>query len=215
MLTSNKIPHLARVRQEEAEEEQRRALQDQSEVDDLSAQLFALTVTDDGPNESSHTNKLWTSRAELQASFHPPTPEVYPSLDDITDCLQRLAPFNEPSHIYDPPMRPNRAQIQRKSKREKHRATVVAHSTLAAIASKAATCKQSLSLPPSQPLLQKVESELGCLRRALGKVSRDVPTVNVRKEEVRETLDKIDDQLIELRYLFPKLDQGPVAYHTG
>ena len=209
MLTSNKLPHLARVRQEEAEEEQRRTLQDQSEIEDLSAQLFALTITDDRPNES---NKLWTSRAELQASFHPPTPEVYPSLNDITDCLQRLAPFNEPSHISDPP---NCALTHKESKREKHRATVVAHSTLTAITSKAAACKQSLSLPPSQPLLQKVESELGCLRRALEKVSRDVPTVNVRKKEVRETLDKIDGQLVELRYLFPKLDHGPVIYHTG
>ena len=110
MLTSNKLPHLARVRQEEAEEEQRRTLQDQSEIEDLSAQLFALTVTDDRPNES---NKLWTSRAELQAGFLPPTPEVYPSLDDITDCLQHLAPFNEPSHISDPP---NRAQIHKEAK---------------------------------------------------------------------------------------------------
>ena len=91
----------------------------------------------------------------------------------------------------------------------------VAHSTLTAITSNAAACKQSLSLPPSQLLLQKVESELTCLRRALEQVSRDVPTVNVRKEEVRETLDKLDGQLIELQYLCPKFHQGPVAYHTG
>jgi hypothetical protein len=60
-----------------------------------------------------------------------------------------------------------------------------------------------------------VESELSCLHRALEEVWRDVPTVNVRKKEVRETLDKLDGQLIELRCLFPNLDQGPFTYDTG
>jgi len=73
----------------------------------MSAQLFALTVTDDGPNDSTHTNKLWTSRAEFQANSHPLTTEVYPSLDDITDCLQRLAPFDDTFQIADTSTHPN------------------------------------------------------------------------------------------------------------
>jgi hypothetical protein len=59
MLTSSKLPHLARVTQEEVEEEGCWTLQDWLEVD-LSAQLFALTVTDDGLNNFSKPNKLWT-----------------------------------------------------------------------------------------------------------------------------------------------------------
>src|ERR1700690_2582260 len=54
-------------------------------------------------------------------------------------------------HIF--PIRPI---VHRFTRKQKHKATVVAHSTLTAIVSKAAACKQSLSLPPSQPLLQKV-----------------------------------------------------------
>jgi hypothetical protein len=64
--------------------------------------------------------------------------------------------------------------------------------------SKAAICQQSLSLPPSQPLLQKVEFELSYLCLALEKVSHDVPTVNVYKGEVRVALDTLDGQLIKL-----------------
>jgi hypothetical protein len=71
MLTSSKLPHLSHVTQEEAEEEEHRALQDRSELDDLSTQLFALTVTDDGLNNFSHPDRLWTSQAELQADFYP------------------------------------------------------------------------------------------------------------------------------------------------
>ena len=72
-----------------------------------------------------------------------------------------------------------------------------------------------MTLPPSQLRLQKVESELSCLCLTLEKVLHDVPTVNMRKEEVRETLDKLDGQLIELQYLFPKIDQGLFVYDTG
>jgi hypothetical protein len=45
MLISSKLPHLAQVTQEEVEKEECWALQDQSDLDDLSAQVFALTVT--------------------------------------------------------------------------------------------------------------------------------------------------------------------------
>jgi hypothetical protein len=119
------------------------------------------------------------------------------------------------SHISDFSTHQNGTQNQRESKWEKHRSTVITHSTLTAIASKAAICKQSLSLPLSQSLLQKVESELSCLHLALKKLSCDVPTVSMCKEEVWEILDTLDGQLIKLQYLFPKLDQGSFAYDTG
>jgi hypothetical protein len=217
MLTSSKLPHLARIRQEDAEQQQHRILQDQSHVDDLSAQVFALTITDDGPKDFGLPNKLWTSRAELQASLHTPTPEVYPSLDDISESLQRLSVFDDVSHPDTPgsSTSQNHANDRRVSKREKHRATVVAHSILTTIASKAITCEQSLALPSSHPLLQKAESELTSLRLALENISRNVPSVNVRKEEVRKTLDKLDGRLVELRYLVPNLAEGPYAYNAA
>jgi hypothetical protein len=219
MPTSSKLAHLSRVRQEGAEEEQRRSLQDRSDINDLSAHLFALTVTDNGPSDLNHPNKLWTSRAEFQASsqiLHPSTPAIYPSLDDITDSVQHLALLDDLSQQDASASTTDCGpRNTRESKRESHKASVDAHSTLNIITSKAATCKHSLSLPPSQERLQSAEAELRCLRLSLESVSRDVPTVTARKEAIRRTLDTLDGRLIELRYLVPRVDEGPFAYKSG
>jgi hypothetical protein len=61
MLTTSKLPHLACITQEEAEEGESWILWDWSEVDDVSVQLFAMTVEDNGHNDFCHPNKLWTS----------------------------------------------------------------------------------------------------------------------------------------------------------
>jgi hypothetical protein len=94
MLTSSKLPCLAWVTQEGAEKEEHWTLQDRLEVDNLSAQLFALAVMDDSPNDFSEPNKIWTSQAEIQANFHPQSCEVHPSLNIVSNVCVRGHPSN-------------------------------------------------------------------------------------------------------------------------
>jgi len=65
-----------------------------SPTSDLIMQLFALTVTDDGPDPSMLSNKLWDTHAEVQAASPNISliagPVLMVSVSQITDSLSHL-----------------------------------------------------------------------------------------------------------------------------
>ena len=89
MMPSRLLPaHLARVQAEQAEIEAR-------DINSAEAQMFALALTDCGPDPSSQPSKLWTSRAEFQgsASHNHRLPDHSSSLpiNDILEGVTRLS----------------------------------------------------------------------------------------------------------------------------
>ena len=77
-----------------------------SETSDLAARLFALTLTDDGPDQNSTTSKLWGSRSACQDT----TPSCHIvngspddlSVSDVIESLGRLV-LREPAPLNCPP----------------------------------------------------------------------------------------------------------------
>ena len=63
-------------------------------MDRLAGHLFALTLTDDGPDPVMHTNKMWNSHADFQKAGPSSTviasPPTSAPIDDISTSLHRL-----------------------------------------------------------------------------------------------------------------------------
>jgi len=108
---ANKAAHLQRVqsristsseqRQQAVEtlvREEMEQLTSRDAVDAIGARVFTLTLTDEGPDLSSQTSKLWTSREDFQhnVNSHAPTDVVTPSLNDLAESFTRLAINSNP-----------------------------------------------------------------------------------------------------------------------
>src|ERR1700761_8149800 len=75
---SQRVAHLARVRAEEEAEAQWQSStttnpRDAAVIQEASSSIFALTLTDNGPDLNTQCSRLWTSRDEIQVSFPPPS----------------------------------------------------------------------------------------------------------------------------------------------
>ena len=120
----------------------------------LGARVFALMLTDEGPDLSSQASKLWTSHEDFQQNVNAPPPidVIAPLLNDLAESFTCLAINSTPSHPIPPtddidglPPSPHSHQSSKSStssgvpyttsKREKDRRTVNAHSILANIES--------------------------------------------------------------------------------
>lgn len=73
-------------------------------IDSLGTHMFALTLTDEGPDLSSQASKLWTSHEDFQHNVNspPPTKVIAPSLSNLAESFTCLAINSIPSYPIPP-----------------------------------------------------------------------------------------------------------------
>ena len=224
-----------------------------SETGNLAARLFALTLTDDGPDQNSTPSKLWESHGAHEGiapgrHIVNGSPD-HLSVSDVVESLSRLvlrdttpsscppdhnmAPTPDPcsapnitdshslSHIthHSPapfpssqnelpgsllvhdvsnkhaPRHPASATSHGVAKKDTNRHSVKALELLSNIESHCQRCFR-LMLDPSSASITPLQEELGVLRRALEGIKRNAPAMTSHKEEVAETLRKLDAKLL-------------------
>lgn len=198
-------------------------------ADSITGHLFALTLTDDGPNTNSIPNKLWSSRAEFQdtgpsnAAIADPLCQSSVPIADLGGSLSRLtlrstkssAPSAPSPSLTDPS--PSNLAIpalvvggRRLCKKDRHRCTVKALRLLNNIETCIHHCNR-LFLEPSSSNFEKMQHEVLTLRLALEKVTWNADSVNSKKEILVALLNDLELQMK------PHLSasQGPVDIDTG
>jgi len=231
----NLAAHLARVRAEAVEIATR-------DVDEAEARLFALTLTDDGPNRAGQPSKLWTSRAEFQQEVYqthnlPDHPS--PPVNDILEGVSRLSlaqgvplsdhpeavhaasvapPPAEVVHTTPAPMPPSvrlsSQERHRVQKKETNHRTTKALRILNQVEIEIGVCKVKLTGTPTHHALIEVETALGLLHPAVEKVKRRTPSIDSRKLQITEQLASLEARLAELKSTLPPSPE-PIIYHSG
>lgn len=181
---------------------------------DLATQVFALTVTDEGPDIDSQPSKLWSSRDEFQAEARAPNITL-PPFQDVMGSITRIvtAPspsVSEPSHQQPQSTR----EPVRLPRRERNRATSKALQHLQNIELRVCAAIRQLLDPQFVDVLPDVESELICLRQAFNKITRHSTLVNDRKQQVVSILDDLEARVTTYRAFRPTI-QGPLHYNSG
>lgn len=206
--------HLKRV-----QDERSRCKVDPSK--DLAGHLFALTLTDDGPDPNATADKLWKSRAQYQKAG-PSSDVVAGSLatlqiSDITNSLSRLQlhdapsaypliahdtssgtrPPGEPRTVSQSSSHPSTSIIagRRLPKKDRHRCTVKALEILSNVEARSQRCSRLLLDNSNECIPSTIRQELELLRRATEGVKRDHDLVNSRKRDIIADLDKLEAQL--------------------
>jgi len=189
-----------------------------SHPDDIAGHLFALTLTDDGPDPKSSASKLWNSRAEYQESS-PSSNAITGSLDplpfsDIAESLSRLSLSSS-----TPLSRPNNPSASwiagcRISKKDHCQRSRQALKLLSNIEARANRCFRLL-LDPSDNSVTEVTNELMRLRPALESITRKTDFVNSRKKEVTTTLDKLELEVKARQPTCPSNDPEPINVNTS
>lgn len=256
LMDARRIPaHVNRVREEHAKRNSTllhpaAALADtiplerpQTSTDDLAARLFALTVTDNGPNLNSCTSKLWNSRMDFQRNG-PSSNVVAGSINplpisDIADSLNRLTlrgthtqppteglPSSLSSSLRDssctastqitcrsPSPPANIIEGSRVPKKDRNQRSVKALELLANIDSRVQRCFRLL-LDPSDDAIGTVSKELATLRQATENIRRNTDSVTLRKKGICSALDELE---LELKSRAPTEvpSQEPVEFITG
>lgn len=206
--------------------------------DDLAGRLFALTLTDNGPNATESTNKLWNSRADFQKRgpssgiiAASPTPV---SVDQVAASLSRLhmgilrlqsnpsdtqSPNTYPSDSHCPkPEIPPRGRSastvsgRQLSEKDGNHRSVKALKLLSNIEVRTRMCFH-LFLAATEGSYDTIKHELASLRRATQDIRRNTDYVKSRKAEVLSGLDELECQLLQLPN--PTNPKGPVEFNSG
>ena len=203
-------------------------------ADSLGARVFALTLTDEGPDLSSQASKLWTSREDFQQNVNapPPTDVIAPSLNDLAESFTRLAINSTPSHPIPPtddidglPPSPPSHQSSKSStssgvprttsKREKDRRTVNAHSILANIESRMRVIPIQIASPTSISSLRKIRTELSTLKTALENITYRASSVVERKKGLMVQVDQLFANIEVKEGIMDGKSDEPVSYECG
>ena len=203
-------------------------------ADSLGARVFALTLTDEGPDLSSQASKLWTSREDFQQNVNvpPPTDVIAPSLNDLAESFTRLAINSTPSHPIPPtddidglPPSPPSHQSSKSStssgvprttsKREKDRRTVNAHSILANIESRMRVIPIQIASPTSISSLRKIRTELSTLKTALENITYHASSVVERKKGLMVQVDQLFANIEVKEGITDGKSDEPVSYECG
>ena len=190
-----------------------------SHPDGLVGHLFALTLTDDGPDPKSSASKLWNSCTEYQESS-PSSNIITGSLDpppfsDITESLGHLSLSSPPpsSPLDNPPaVQIAGCRISKKNHCQHSRQALKLLSNIEACAN---WCFHLL-LDPSDSSVAEVTNELMRLCPALESITQKTDFINSHKKEVTTTLDKLE---LEVKARLPACpspnDPEPVNVNTG
>ena len=224
MLSRNLTPHLARVRAEEAEN----ALRQREDREEVEARLFALTLTDNGPDRVGQPSKLWSSRAEFQQDVHQTHDltdhSASPPVGDILEGLTRLSvsqgsPLSgrvDPTSVSAPTPGPSArfSSQEHLQKKERSNRTTKALKVLDQIEKQIGACQLKLVGTPTRDSLREAESTLNLLHPAMEKVTRKTPSIDARKVKISEQLVGLEARIAELNRNLPR-SQENVFYISG
>ena len=227
MPTRNLTAHLARVRAEEAEV----TLRQKEDREEVEARLFALTLTDDGPDRGSQPSKLWSSRAEFQQDVHqthnltdhsssPPVGDILEGLTRLSlsqdsplsgriDATGTSAPTPSP-----PGPSASFSSQEHLQKKERNHRTTKALKVLDQIEMRIGACRSKLARTPTCDSLREAESTLNRLHPAMEKVTRKTPSIGTRKLKISEQLVGLEARIAELKHNLPR-SQENVFYNSG
>ncbi|KAI6136023.1 hypothetical protein F5141DRAFT_1208414 [Pisolithus sp. B1] len=176
--------------------------------DDLAGQLFALMVTDDGPNPNTLTSKLWHSQVEIQLTG--PSSDIIAGpinaflISDLANSFDHLkidkmpsdldkssASPVPPSVVVDPPTtchRPSSPPVAVISgcwvpKKDQHQASAKVHKLLTNIESQT-QCHYHLLLDSSDDATGCISKELVTLHNAVEDIKRATESVKFQKRTV-------------------------------
>ena len=192
-------------------------------TNDLVAHLFALTLTDDGPDPKNRANKLWESCVAYQDSgpgrcvvASAPNPL---NVSDITESLGRLtlespAPYPGPSEGPHLPVDndSNTHLGHNPTKKDTNRHSTKALELITNIENRCQKCFR-LSLDPSSSSLTTLREELVFLHGALDDIKHNTATVRLRKAEVVMALDRLEQELHSCTP--PSAPLAPLKFDTG
>jgi hypothetical protein len=196
-----------------------------SEMADLESSVFALTLTDDGPDHNGQPSRLWSSRADFQEGNSQRHVLSDPSTNDILAAFERLSlsqphsnqPSSSHASVATGPIHaasPVSVQQRTMQKKEKNKRTTTALQVLASIETKVEACRTKLTAVPTKEVLTRVKSTLAELRSALECIKRHTPTIDTRKQGISLRLDALEARLTEWRLIIPE-SNTPITYDSG
>lgn len=206
-----------------------------SRCEEICGRVFALTITDDGPDQTSSSSKLWNTREEFQSKCSS-TPLVDGStrslsVSDIADTLGRLtlpdqtptppeSQFDQSTDIYaafgDLSISPASIVGGRRvamTKKERNSTSLRALQRLTNIQSRAQRCLRLL-LDSSDCATELSIMDVATLRQATENIKRDTEAINSRKEAIHDLLTEIE-QVIADRASSGNDSLTPLEVNTG
>jgi hypothetical protein len=136
-------------------------------------------------------------------------------LSEVVDDFEQLSLRDDsPTALPSSSTDPNNRMLQ---KRENNRHTKRATEILNSIASEAEAywARRVVGRVPTNEELLEVESMVTDLRSSFERVSRNTPSLQDRKRQVLELLDRLEAYTLEWRYLVPNDMPGPLEYNCG
>ena len=199
-------------------------------ADSIAGRLFALTLTDDGPNANSIPNKLWSSCAEFQdtgpsiAMIADPLGWSSVLVADLAESLSRLAHQSmisseqcsaPPLPLMDPSLLNSATPAlvvggRRLCKKDRRHCTVKALQLLNNIETRIHHSSRLL-LEPSSLDSDKMQHEVLTLRLALEKITQNAHSISLKKKTLAPLLDDLE---LRVKLHLPA-SQGPVDVDTG
>ncbi|KAI6013664.1 hypothetical protein BKA83DRAFT_19615, partial [Pisolithus microcarpus] len=191
--------HLKRVQVE-------RSRREDSSLKDLTGHLFALTLTDDGPDPNATADKLWKSRAHYQKTG--PSSDVIAGslttlqIPDIVDSLNRLRSHDaqladEPRTVPQSSPNPSISVVTggRLPRKDRRRCIMKALEILSNIEARTQWCFRLLLDGSNEYIPSMVRRELDLLRHATEGVKHGHHSVDSYKKGVVTGLDKLEAEL--------------------
>jgi hypothetical protein len=208
MLSRNLTPHLAHVRAEEAED----ALQQREDREEVEAHLFALTLTDNGPDYIGQPSKLWSSCAEFQQDVHQThhltDHSASPPVGDILEGLTWLSvsqdsPLSsciDPTSVSAPTPGPSArfSSQEHLQKKERSNCMTEALKVLDQIEKQIGACQPKPVGTPTCDSLREAKSTLNLLHPAMEKVTHKTPLIDACKVKISEQLVGLEARIAEL-----------------
>lgn len=183
-------------------------------VEEVGANLFSLTLSEDGPHEDV-PGRLWASRADHEHatdSTPAPTWSTLTSMDDLMQSMSRivLEPFHQP-----PPSEADRQS----SKRQQSEHTAKAKGLLDSIQTEIQVIKQRLQQSQQSPscpiVLQDMQTGVNCLRTATDSVNRRTGSIDELKGRTLEELDILETGVSHYAATIPEMAPHPVEHACG
>ncbi|KAH9478862.1 hypothetical protein JR316_0009324 [Psilocybe cubensis] len=169
------------------------------------AEMFLLTLADEGPNVNRQLSPLWASRDEFQRTLE--QPGLQGTLEDIVmhdheNLVPTFdgAPTLKSSHHSSGNPTPALSANNKKSKYERSQYTSRAITILDDISKSVEACSANLQRDAQLPdALEHARKRIAQLHRKLDKVKRKTPSILEEKERIRRRLLDLNAQLNEMQ----------------
>jgi hypothetical protein len=209
-----------KLREDEAEQ------REQEDVNYISAQILAMTLTDDAPVTNTRRDNL--SGFDSHSDEH-----LYDvGTSSVIDSFGHLALDDSAVNSSTDPTRGG--HIKDKSRKQQmNRCTTQALEVLSAVESQIPALRDRLNTgmlaeytvnvaiqsdiaqTEAHAALQEITSTAVKLRTGLERVNRRLPSVDQRKAEISQQLDALEARITEIKAIMPELKKQPLQFNTG